>query len=147
MFTEPLRGVRLVRVREHKTVVDGATAGQHLLDRQYPEADRIRLVCDQLHTHGIGSLYEAFPPEQARARASRLAIHSTPKHGRWLHSAEIALSALTIQCLDRRLPDLETLINETTPWEQRRNASQKGVDWQLSTQDASIKLKRLYPSL
>jgi DDE superfamily endonuclease len=147
IFTEPLRGVRLVSVREHKTAVDWATEVQHLLDCQYPEADRIRLVCDNLNTHGIGSLYEAFPPEQARGLASRLEIHHTPKHGSWLNIAEIELSALTIQCLDRRIPDLETLINETTQWEQRRNASQKGVDWQFSTHEARIKLKRLYPQM
>jgi hypothetical protein len=88
MFTEPLRGVRMVSVREHKTAVDWATEVQ-LLDRQYPEADHIRLVCDNLNTHGIGSLYEAFPPEQARRLASRLEIHHTPKHGSWLNIAEI----------------------------------------------------------
>jgi DDE superfamily endonuclease len=147
MFTEPLRGLRTVSVREHKTAIDWATEVQQLLDIQYPEAERIRLVCDNLNTHGIGSLYEAFPPEQARRLASRLEIHHTPKHGSWLNIAEIELSALTIQCLDRRLPDLEALINETTQWEKRRNASPKGVDWQFSTHDARVKLKRLYPQM
>jgi hypothetical protein len=147
MFTEPLRGCRTVSVREHKTAIDWATEVQKLLDTQYPEAERIRLVCDNLNTHGIGSLYAAFPPEQARRLASRLEIHHTPKHGSWLNIAEIELSALTIQCLDRRLPDLETLIKETTQWEQRRNASPKGVDWQFSTHDARVKLKRLYPQM
>jgi hypothetical protein len=147
MFTEPLRGFRTVSVREHKTAIDWATEVQQLLDTQYPETERIRLVCDNLNTHGIGSLYEAFPPEQARRLASRLEIHHTPKHGSWLNIAEIELSALTIQCLDRRLPDLEALINETTQWEKRRNASPKGVDWQFSTHDARVKLKRLYPQM
>lgn len=147
LFTEPLRGVRLVSVRERKTAVDWAMEVQDLLEHRDPEADRIRLVCDNLNTHGIGSLYEAFPPEQARALASRLEIHSTPKHGSWLNIAEIERSALTIQCLDRRIPNRETLINETTQWEQRRNASQKGVDWQFSTHDARIKLRRLYPQI
>jgi len=147
MFTEPLRGVRMVSVREHKTAVDWAMEVQHLMDRQYPEADRIRLVCDHLNTHGIGSLYEAFPPEQARRLASRLDLHHTPKHGSWLNIAELELSALTLQCLDRRIPDLETLREETRQWEQRRNASQKGVDWQFSTHEARIKLKRLYPQM
>jgi hypothetical protein len=147
MFTEPLQGVRSVSVRAHKTALDWATEIQHLLDIQYPAAARIRLVCDNLNTHGIGSLYEAFPPEQARGLAARLEIHYTPKHGSWLNIAEIELSALTLQCLDRRIPDLETLIDETTQWEQRRNASQKGVDWQFSTHDARIKLKRLYPQM
>lgn len=147
MFTEPLSGLRTVSVREHKTAMDWATEVHQLLDTRYPEAERIRLVCDNLHTHGIGSLYEAFPPEQARGLASRLEIHYTPKHGSWLNIAEIELSALTLQCLDRRIPDLETLIEETKQWEQRRNASQKGVDWQFSTHDARIKLKRLYPHM
>jgi hypothetical protein len=147
MFTEPLSGSRTVSVRTHKTAIDWATEIQQLLDTQYPEAARIRLVCDNLNTHGIGSLYEAFPPEQARRLASRLEIHHTPKHGSWLNIAEIELSALTIQCLDRRIPDLETLIQETTQWEKRRNASQKGVDWHFSTPEARIKLKRLYPQM
>jgi hypothetical protein len=145
MFTEPLTGTRHVRVTEHRTAVDWANEIRDLLEVRYAEAAWVRLVCDNLNTHGIGSLYEAFPPEQARRLASRLEIHHTPKHGSWLNIAEIELSALTIQCLDRRIPDLETLIRETTQWETRRNASQKGVDWQFSTPEARIKLKRLYP--
>lgn len=137
--------MRLVSVREHKTAVDWATEVQQLLDCQYPEADRIRLVCDNLNTHRVGSFYEAFPPEQARRLASRLELHYTPKHGSWLNIAESELSALTLQCLDRRLPDLETLRAETHRWEQRCNASPKGVAWQFSPPDARIKLKRLYP--
>lgn len=147
MFTEPLSGVRTVSGRAHKTAIDWAAEVQQLLDTRYPEAERIRLVCDNLNTHGIGSLYEAFPPEQARGLASRLEIHYTPKHGSWLNIAEIELRALSLQCLDRRIPDLETLIDETKQWEQRRNAAQKGVDWQFSTHDARIKLKRLYPQM
>jgi hypothetical protein len=147
MFTEPWRGVRTASVREHKTAIDWATEVQHLLDTQCAEVDRLRLVCDDLMTHGSGSLSEAFPPEQARALAARLEIHHTPKHGSWLNSAEIELSALTRQCLDRRLPEIETLREETKRWEERRNASQKGVDWQFSTQDAGINLKRLYPQI
>jgi len=147
MFTEPLRGVRTVSVRERKTAIDWATEVQQLLETQYPEADRIRLVCDNLNTHGLGALYEAFPPEQARALAARLEMHHTPKHGSWLNIAEIELSALTLQCLDRRMPDMATLRAETKQWEQRRNASQKGVDWQFSTYDARIKLRRLYPQI
>jgi hypothetical protein len=147
MFTAPLRGWRTVRVREHKTAMDWATEVPQLLDTRYPAAERLRLVCDNLNTPGIGALDEAFPPEQARGLASRLEIHSTPKHGRWLNLAEIELRALTLPCLDRRIPELETLREETNPWEQRRHASQKGVDWQFSTHDASIKLKRLYPHM
>ena len=147
LFTEPLRGTRHVCVTEQRTAVDWAKEIRDLLEVRYPEAVRVRLVCDNLNTHGIGSLYEAFPPEQARRLVSRLEIHHTPKHGSWLNIAEIELSALTMQCLARRLPDMETLTEETTQWEQRRNATQKGVDWQFSTQDARIKLKRLYPQM
>lgn len=147
MFTEPLNGTRHVHVTEHRTAVDWANEIRDLLEGRYPEAARVRLVCDNLNTHGMGSLYEAFPPEQANKLASRLEIHHTPKHGSWLNIAEIELSVLTMQCLDRRLPDMETLTKETQQWEQRRNASQKGVDWQFSTLDARIKLKRLYPQI
>ena len=108
---------------------------------------RYEKSCGKRGDHGIGSLYEAFPPEQARRLASRLEMHHTPKHGSWLNIAEIELSALTLQCLDRRIPDIATLREETQQWEQRRNMAQKGVDWQFSTQDARIKLKRLYPQI
>jgi DDE superfamily endonuclease len=145
LFTEPLRGTRHVRVTEQRTAVDWANEISDLLEVRYPDAVRVRLVCDNLNTHGLGSLYEAFPPEQARRLASRLDIHSTPKHGSWLNIAEIELSVLTMQCLNRRIPDLETLTKETQQWEQRRNVTQKGVDWQFSTLDARIKLRRLYP--
>jgi hypothetical protein len=147
MFTEPLTGTRHVHVTEHRTAVDWAKEIRDLLEVRYPEAARVRLVCDNLNTHGIGSLYEAFPPEQARRLASRLELHHTPKHGSWLNIAEIELSVLTRQCLDRRIPDLEMLTKETQQWEQRRNASQRGVDWQFSTLDARIKLKHLYPQI
>ena len=145
MFPEPLTGTRHGRVTEHRTAVDWAHEIRDLLEVRYAEAARVRLVCDHLNTHGIGSPYEAFPPEQARRLAARLEIHHTPKHGSWLNIAEIELRALTLQCLDRRIPDLKTLIQETTPWETRRKASPKGVDWQFSTPEARIKLKRLYP--
>jgi hypothetical protein len=147
MFTEPLSGTRHVSITEHRTAVDWANEIRDLREVRYPEAARVRLVCDNLNTHGLGSLYEAFPPEQARRLASRLEIHHTPKHGSWLNIAEIELSVLTMPCLDRRIPDLETLTKETQQWEQRRNEAQKGVDWQFSTLDARIKLKRLYPQI
>jgi hypothetical protein len=147
MFTEPLSGLRYVNVTERRTCIDWAYQIKELLESHYPEAKRIRLVCDNLNTHGIGSLYEAFPPAKARELASRLEIHYTPKHGSWLNIAEIELSALTIQCLDRRIPDMETLRKETKKWEERRNDSQKGVDWQFTSKDARIKLKRLYPQI
>jgi len=126
-FTEPLRGVRTVSVREHKTAIDWATEVKHLLDTQYAEADRLRLVCDNLNTHGLGSLYEAFPPEQARALAARLEVHHTPKHGSWLNIAEIELSALTWQCLDRRMPELRR--SERKPNSGSRGAMRPKKAW------------------
>ncbi|MBT9161582.1 MAG: hypothetical protein DDT27_00112 [Dehalococcoidia bacterium] len=145
MFTEPLNGRRHVSIRERRTGIDWAYEIKDLLDVHYPEVQRIRLVCDNLNTHKIGSLYEAFPPDEARQLARRLEIHYTPKHGSWLNIAEIELSALTTQCLDRRIPDIQTLGNETRAWEKRRNKQQKSVDWQFTTEDARIKLTRLYP--
>jgi len=147
MFTEPLNGTRHVSVTEQRTAVDWANEIRDLLEVRYPEAARVRLVCDNLNTHGIGSLYEAFPPEKARELLKRLEIFHTPKHGSWLNIAEIELSAFTGQCLDRRIPDIETLRHETRAWEKRRNARHKGVDWQFTTQNARIKLKRLYPQI
>jgi len=147
MFTEPPHGRCQVHVREQRTAVDWATEIQDLLDVQYPEASRVRLVCDNPNTHKLGSLYEAFAPETARCPAQRLEIHHTPKHGSWLNIAELEFSVLTQQCLDRRIPDLDPLRQETHAWKTRRNASQKGVDWQFTTLHARIKLKRLYPQI
>lgn len=145
LFTEPLAGWRQVSVREHRTAVDWAEEIQWLLEEQYPQAEKVVLVCDNLNTHTIASLYKAFPPEKARSLAKRLEIHYTPKHGSWLNIAEIELSVLTKQCLDRRIPDLDTLKRETRVWYVERNASQKSVDWQFTTADARIRLKHLYP--
>lgn len=147
MFTEPLGGYRHVSIRKRKTGIDWAYEIKDLLEVHYPEAERIRLVCDNLNTHKTGSLYEAFPPEEARQLAQRLEIHYTPKHGSWLNIAEIELSALTKQCLDRRISDIEILTKETSAWEKRRNEQQKGVNWQFTTKTARVKLKRLYPQL
>jgi len=147
MFAEPLAGRRQVDVTERKTGVDWAHQIRQLLDVHYPQAERIRLVMDNLNTHKVASLYEAFKPEQARRLATRLEIHYTPKHGSWLNIAEIELSALTRQCLDRRTPNIETLRRETKAWEHRRNNQQKGVDWRFATEDARMKLKRLYPHI
>jgi hypothetical protein len=145
IFTEPLSGRRYVSVRERRTAVDWAHEIKYLLEVQYPAAERVRLVCDQLNTHHIGALYEAFPAEEARRLAKRLEIHHTPKHGSWLNIAEIELSALTRQALNDRIPDIETLRQRTKAWESNRNDNQKGVDWRFTTEDARIKLKRLYP--
>jgi hypothetical protein len=112
-FTAPLAGWRRVSVREHRTAVDWAEEIRSLPEEDFPDAEKIILICDNLHTHTIGALYKAFPPVQARALAMRREMHSIPKHGSWLHVAEIELSALTRQCLDRRIPDSEILRQET----------------------------------
>ncbi len=118
-----------------------------MLEEDYPQAEKVILICDQLNTHTVGALYQAFPPEKARALAMRLEIHYTPKHGSWLNVAEIELSVFTRQCLDRRIPDAETLRQEAQAWYQERNDHQKGVDWQFTTANARIRLKRLHPQI
>jgi hypothetical protein len=147
LFTEPLGGWRRVDVRSRRTGIDWAKEVKTLLDKDYPDADQVTLVCDNLNTHRMASLYEAFEAAEARRLAERLDIHYTPKHGSWLNIAEIELSVLTQQCLDRRIPDLATLEREIQAWQQRRNTRQKGVDWRFTTEDARIKLKRLYPQI
>ncbi len=147
LFTEPLGGWRRVTVTGHRTRLDWAEQIRHLLDVQYPDAAGIRLVMDNLNTHSIASLYEAFAPAEARRLAKRLDIHYTPKHGSWLNIAEIELSVLGRQCLDRRIEDIRTLHQECSAWDAERNERQKGVDWQFTTDDARIKLKRLYPQI
>ena len=123
----------------------GPIRSHRLLTIDYPGADTVVLVMDNLNTHGIGSLYEAFEPAQAFALAHRLEIHHTPKHGSWLNIAEIELSALTRQCLDRRISDLDPLNAELTAWQHQTNTNQRQVDWQFTTADARIKLRHLYP--
>lgn len=148
MFTEPLAGKRKVSVRERRTAKDWADEIRKLADEDYPHAKKIRLVVDNLNTHKIASLYEAFEPQEAHRLAERLEIHYTPKHGSWLNIAEIELSVLTNQCLNNRyISDIQTLAKETKAWEKNRNQTQKGVDWQFTTNDARIKLKRLYPQI
>ena len=120
---------------------------KHWLDNDYPDSEKVILICDQLNTHKLASLYQAFEPSIARSLVERLFIHHTPKHGSWLNIAENELSAMTRQCLDRRIPDLETWKQETTAWYIQRNHSQKSVDWQFTTADARIRLKRLYPQI
>jgi hypothetical protein len=144
---EPLRGWRSARVTERRTRVDWAHAVRELIDVHYPEAERIVLVMDNLNIHTPGSLYEAFPPEEAKRLADKLEIHYTPKHGSWLNIAEIELSVLARQCLNRRLPDRETLEREVAAWVAERNATGGAVDWRFTTADARIRLKHLYPSL
>lgn len=147
MAFEPLTGRRQVAVTERKTAVDFARFLQRLADEWYPQAERIVLVCDNLNTHTPASLYEAFPPAEARRLAERFEWHHTPQHGSWLNVAEMELSVVARQCLDRRIPDLETLRREVAAWQQRRNAAVVKVDWQFTTADARVKLKKLYPTL
>ena len=145
MFIEPLGNWRRVSVRERKTGVDWAIEIKELIDVDYPSVEKIILVCDNLNTHRPASLYEAFPPDEARRLSQRLEIHYTPKHGSWLNIAESELSILTRQCLDRRIPTIQLLRSETAAWAEKRNQKQIGVDWQFETSKARIKLKRLYP--
>ena len=144
---EPLAGRRHVTVTERRTAVDFAQEVRDLLEVRYPRAEQVVLVMDNLNTHKPAALYEAFEPAVARPLIERLEIHYTPKHGSWLNMAEIELSVLSRQCLDRRIPDLETLTREVAAWEQARNADSRTVNWRFTTPDARIKLKRLYPSI
>lgn len=146
MFFEPMRGQRQVMVRDHRRKQDWAHCVKQLLEVHYPDAETVTLVMDNLNTHTPASLYETFEPEEARRLAERLEIHYTPEHGSWLNMAEIELAALTGQCLCRRIPDKTTLIEEIAAWQQKRNAAEVTVDWRFTTEDARIKLKRLYPS-
>lgn len=146
MAVEPLAGKRTVRVTDRRTRVDWAQFVRMLLLTVYPEAAKVILVMDNLNTHGIASLYEAFDPETARSLAARLEIHYTPKHGSWLNMAETELSVLTRQCLDRRIESKEIMAEETGTWEKSRNAACTRIIWRFTTADARIKLKRLYPS-
>jgi hypothetical protein len=145
LFTEPLSGWRRVEAQPQRTAKQWAHQVQELLDEDYPKAQQVLLVCDNLNTHKIASLYETFEPAEARRLARRLDIRYTPKHGSWLNIAEVELSVLNSQCLDRRIADLETMQNEIKAWEQERNSQQKGVDWRFTTEKARIRLKRLYP--
>ena len=145
MAVAPLAGKRLVEVTQRRTAVDFARFLKRLLEERYPDAERVVLVTDNLNTHGVASLYEAFEPAEARRLAERVEWHYTPKHGSWLNMAECELSALARQCLDRRIPDQETLAREVAVWQARRDAAAVRIDWQFTTADARIKLKRLYP--
>lgn len=147
MFMEPLAGRRWVDITEHRTKVDWAHEIKEMVNVRYPQAEKIVLVMDNLNTHSPASLYEAFCPEEARRIAEKLEIHYTPKHGSWLNMAEIELSVMSRQCLDRRVPDFETLQKEARAWQERRDEAGITVDWRFTTDDARIKLKRLYPSL
>jgi hypothetical protein len=146
MVCEPLRGRREVMVSDRRTRIDWAQCIQELVDVHYPDAEKIVLVQDNLNTHTPASLYEAFPPAEAKRLADKLELHYTPKHGSWLNMAEIEPGILARQCLDRRLPDRETLEQEVAAWVATRNAAIKTIDWRFTTDDARIKLDHLYPA-
>lgn len=145
MFNAPAGSWRRVSVHKRRTAKDWAQEVRQLLEEDYPAAKKVCLVCDNLNTHKLGSLYAAFSPVEARRLAKRLEIHYTPVHGSWLNIAEIELSALTKQCLNRRIGDITMLSREVGAWEKKRNELGKNVDWRFTTKDARIKLRRLYP--
>jgi hypothetical protein len=144
--TEPLTGKRLVAVTERRTRLDWAHFVRDLIQIQYPKAEKVVLVMDNLNTHSPSSFYEAFPAEEARRLTERLEIHYTPKHGSWLNMAEIELSVLARQCLGERVPDRQELSQRVSAWQEQRNQAQKKINWRFKTADARIKLKRLYPT-
>ncbi len=146
VWVEPLAGRRRVAARAQRTRIDFAHEVDRLLSVEYPGARKVVLVMDNLNTHTTGSLYEAFEPAKAHALAQRLEIHHTPKHGSWLNIAEIELSALTRQCLDRRIDDIDVLNGELTAWENDVNTAQRQVNWHFTTNDARTRLRHLYPA-
>ena len=147
MCYEPFGGKRYVSITDHRTKQDWAIQIKQLLEVRFPTVEKIVLVADNLNTHNGSSLYETFSPEEARRLLNRLEIHYTPKHGSWLNIAEIELRVLSGQCLNRRIPDRQALQNEVAAWQNQRNFKQAKVDWRFSTDNARIKLKRLYPTL
>ena len=146
MIFEPLAGKRRVKVTDRRTALDFAEVIRELVD-SYPMAEKIVLVMDNLNTHKMASLYEAFAPDEARRLIERLEVHYTPKHGSWLDMAETELSVMTKQCLRRRIPDKPTLVREVAAWESARNTARCHIDWRFTTANARIKHKRLYPSI
>jgi hypothetical protein len=145
LFFAPLESWRHVKITDQRTKIDFAHCMRDLVDIHFPEADKIVLVMDNLNTHKLASLYDAFPAPQARRILEKLEIHYTPKHGSWLNMAEIELSVLSRQCLNRRIPDQSTLIHEVAAWQDQRNAAHSTVQWRFTTADARIKLQHLYP--
>lgn len=146
MFVEPLAGWRHVAVTERRTKQDYAHQMKYLVDERYPDAAWVTVVQDQLNTHVPSALYETFQPQEAKRILDKLEFHYTPVHGSWLNMAETELSVLARQCLDRRIADEEALQREILAWEERRNTQLRTIDWQFTTDDARIELKRLYPS-
>ena len=147
MIFAPLQGIRYIKVTDRRTKKDWAFCIQEIVDILFPHATKLTVVMDNLNTHKAASLYEAFPPAEARRILERIEFHYTPKHGSWLNMAELEFSVLQRQCLDRRIPDSTTLKAEVAAWEKRRNTQAVKVDWRFTTGDARLKLKRLYPSI
>lgn len=147
IVSEPLAGWRHISVTSRRTKLDWARCIKELVDVHYPEAERIVLVMDNLNTHTPAALYETFEAAEARRIARKLEIHYTPKHGSWLNMAEIELSVLARQCLDQRIPDQEALAGEVGAWETERNAAKSTIEWRFTSEEASIKLKHLYPEI
>ena len=145
MAFEPLAGQRITKVTDQRTKIDGAHFLQELVDQHYPHAEKIRLVIDNLNTHTKTSLYEAFAPAEAKRIADKLEIHYTPKHGSWLNMAEIELSHLRRQCLGGRIAAKAPLIKKVQAWNLQRNERHAKAHWQFTTEDARVKLRRLYP--
>jgi hypothetical protein len=147
LFVHPRRGWRQVNVTKQRTKQDFAQQMRLLVDQYFPTAECIRLVVDNLNTHTPAALYSVFPPNEARRLTRKLEFHYTPKHGSWLNMAECEFAVLASQCLDRRIPNLETLQKEITAWQAQRNQHQANIHWQFDTDVARVKLKRLYPSV
>jgi hypothetical protein len=146
MFFAPIPGWRHVKVTDRRTKIDWAEAMRELADKYFPDAEKITVVMDNLNTHSPSSFYEAFEPKEAKRILNKFEFHYTPKHGSWLNMAEIELSILNKQCLDRRIPNQTKLKQEIQVWETARNLMDKTIDWRFTTEDARIKLKRLYPA-
>lgn len=145
VFVQPRGGWRMVRVTDHRARIDWALAVRELLDVQFPDAEIVRLVMDNLNTHSLGSLYEAFEPSEARRLAKRLEIHYTPKHASWLNIAENEIGVLSSQCLDRRIEDCDEFRGEVAAWERERNEKKVEVNWKFTVEMARVKLRRVYP--
>ena len=147
MLFEPLQGWRHVEGTKQRTAIDYANQMKYLVNECYPDADKIKVIQDNLNTHVKASLYKAFKPEEAKRILDKLEFLNTPKHGSWLNMAEIELSALNNQCLDRRISNIDSLKQEIEAWEENRNQKSQSVNWRFTTDNARIKLKRLYPSI
>ena len=144
-YFHPLAGWRHIEVTQRRTQIDFAQRMKDLVDVYFPDADVIRLVVDNLNIHNLAGLYEVFEPQEARRLVQKIELHYTPKHASWLNQVEIELSVLSRQCLDRRIPDQQTLHSEITAWEQQRNSQRATVNWRFKATDARNRLKRLYP--